>query len=212
MSEHPSEHQKLLEELDRRMAEATDVTARAELAALRERLTSPEVANMARELERSRPRDRDNLALEFHDPLLPAMLTTTACVIASAVCVFAVFGAFESARASLAGLEVNLWVTAAFSGAFSAAFTAVSFMRCFSVRFDTVGMVSRISGARWKHLRTGAMPWPNIRSMKERSDDRVLEVRAAGGAVYEIPMRVANYPILQQHLENMVRLYGDRVA
>jgi hypothetical protein len=35
-------------------------------------------------------------------------------------------------------------------------------------------------------------------------------VRAADGAVFEIPMRVGNYPILRQHLENMVRLYGDR--
>lgn len=210
MSEQPTEHQKLLEELDRRMAQATDAAARAELAALRERLTSPEVLNMARELEGSRPRSRDNLALEFHDPLLPAMLTTTACVIASAVCLFAVVGGFESSRASVGEWEVNLWVTAAFSGAFSALFTALSFVRCFSVRFDTVGMVSRISGTRWKDLRIGAMPWPNIRSMKERADERVLEVRAADGAVYEIPMRVANYPILQQHLENMVRLYGDR--
>jgi hypothetical protein len=30
--------------------------------------------------------------------------------------------------------------------------------------------------------------------------------------VFDIPMRVVNYPILRQHLENMVRLYGDRPA
>ena len=39
--------------------------------------------------------------------------------------------------------------------------------------------------------------------------DRVLEVRAAGGEVFEIPMRVVNYPILREHLDNMVRLYGE---
>ncbi len=40
--------------------------------------------------------------------------------------------------------------------------------------------------------------------------DRVLEVRAASGEVFEIPMRVVNYAILREHLDNMVRLYGER--
>ena len=38
----------------------------------------------------------------------------------------------------------------------------------------------------------------------------MLEVRAAGGEMFEIPMRVVNFAILREHLENMVRLYGDR--
>ena len=38
----------------------------------------------------------------------------------------------------------------------------------------------------------------------------MLEVRAASGEVFEIPMRVANYPILRKHLDNMVLLYGER--
>jgi hypothetical protein len=37
----------------------------------------------------------------------------------------------------------------------------------------------------------------------------VLEVRAASGEVFEIPMRVVNYAILREHLDNMVRLYGE---
>ena len=40
----------------------------------------------------------------------------------------------------------------------------------------------------------------------------MLEVRAAGGAIFEIPMRLVNFGILREHLENMVRLYGDRPA
>ena len=159
MSEPPSEHQKLLEEINRRMAQATDAAARAELAALRERLASPEVRDMVRELEQSKPRRRGNLVLEFHDPLLPTMLTAAGCVVATAICLFAVVGGFKSPFATFAGWLVNLWVVAAFAGAFSALFSALSFARCFSVRFDTVGMASRISGARWKHLRVGAMPW-----------------------------------------------------
>jgi hypothetical protein len=38
----------------------------------------------------------------------------------------------------------------------------------------------------------------------------VLEVRAAGGELFEIPMRVTNYAVLRQHLDNMVVLYGER--
>ena len=53
------------------------------------------------------------------------------------------------------------------------------------------------------------MVWKDIRSLRER-DDRVLEVRAAEAHAFEIPMRVVNYGILKQHLDNMVRLYGDR--
>jgi hypothetical protein len=34
-------------------------------------------------------------------------------------------------------------------------------------------------------------------------------VRAASGEVFEIPMRVVNYRILKEHLDNMVMLYGD---
>jgi hypothetical protein len=89
-------------------------------------------------------------------------------------------------------------------------FSALSFARTFTVRFDTRGMASRISGRRWKHLHVGTMAWENIRSLRERAEDRVLEVHAAGAALFEIPMRVANYPVLRQHLENMVTLYGER--
>jgi hypothetical protein len=64
--------------------------------------------------------------------------------------------------------------------------------------------------ARWRALRVGAMRWPSIRTLHERAADGVLEVRAADGAVLELPMRVVNYPILHQHLENMVMLYGER--
>jgi hypothetical protein len=209
MNEPPAEHQKLLKDIDRLLAEAPDEAARCELQSLRERLSTPEMLDMARDLESSRPRRRGELVLEFHDPLLPTMLTATGCVVATAICLFAIVDGFESPMSSIAGTPVNLWVVAAFAGAFSAMFTALSFMRSFSVRFDTEGMASRVSGARWQRLRVGAMQWKNIRSMQERPD-RVLEVRSASGEIFEIPMRVVNYPILQQHLENMVRLYGDR--
>ena len=208
MNRPPSEHQKLLQHIDQLLAEAPDEASRLELQRLRDRVTAPEMVEMARELESSRPRQDGNLALEFHDPLLPTALTATGCVIATTVCLFAIVQGFQSPLAWVMGTQVNLWVVAAFAGACSVMFSALSFMRPFSIRFDTEGMISRTSGARWRRLHTGAMRWKNIRALTERADG-VLQVTSASGEAFEIPLRVVNYPILHQHLENMVRLYGD---
>jgi hypothetical protein len=56
------------------------------------------------------------------------------------------------------------------------------------------------------------MSWKSIRSLHERAADRVLEVRAASGEVFEIPIRVVNYRALRDHLDNMVMLYGEQAA
>jgi hypothetical protein len=211
MDKPPTEHQKLLAELDRALGAAPDEATKAELLKLKERLLSPEVRDMARDLEGTRDRRGKDLVLEFHDPMLPTMVTAGGCVIAGAICLYCIVDGFESPGAGFAGTEVSLWIVAALAGAFTAMFTALSFMKTFTVRFDTAGMASRILGARWQALKVGAMPWPDIRSIHERAD-RVLEVRSASGRVLEIPMRVVNYPILQMHLENMVRLYGEIAA
>src|SRR5690606_24140990 len=107
----------------------------------------------------------------------------------------------------LLGKPFNPWVAAAVAGAFAVAFAALSLMRGFSVRCDTTGMWSRAPGSRFGKLRVGAMRWEDIRSLVERAG--ILEVHAAEGRVFDIPMRVTNYPVLKQHLENMVRLYGE---
>jgi hypothetical protein len=207
----PTEHQKLLAELDRALDAAPDEATKAELLKLKARLDSPELRDMARDLEGTRDRRGANLALEFHDPLLPNMVTAGGCVIAGAICLYCIVDGFQSPGAGFAGTTVKLWIVAALSGAFTAMFTALSFVKSFTVRFDTVGMMSRTQGARWEKLKVGAMAWSDIRSIHERAD-RVLEVRAESGKTFEIPMRVVNYPILQMHLENMVRLYGEFAA
>jgi hypothetical protein len=168
--------------------------------------------DMARDLAAARPTRGEALVLEFHDPLLPTVVTAAASVIAAATCVFAVVEGSKNPMVPFFGNDLNLWVVAVFAGACSAMFTALSFMRTFSIRVDTRGMVSRVAGARWRGLRVGAMPWKDIRSLHERPEDRVLEIRAAEDGRFEIPLRVVNFAILRQHLENMVRLYGDRPA
>ena len=212
MNQPPTELQKLLQHIDLLISQAPDDPSRAELQRLRARLDTQEMLDMARELAGSRPKSTDDLVLEFHDPLLPAAVTASACVIAAAVCLVAVINGFKSNVATLAGMEVNLWLVAAFAGACTAMFSALSFMRTFSVRADTLGMATRATGSRWQKLRVGVMPWKDIRSMQERDADGILEVRAANSATFEIPMRIVNYQILRDHLENMVRLYGDQPA
>lgn len=210
MNEPTGELQKLLRHIDQLIAQAPDESSRAELHRMRARLDTPEMLEMARQLAGSKPGRPDELVLEFHDPLLPTPLTAAGCVVATAICLFAVVDGFKSSTAWVAGVQVNLWMVAAFAGACSVMFSALSFARTFSLRVDTLGMTSRTSGARWRGLRVGAMLWKDIRSLHERAEERILEVRTADGQLLEVPMRVANYPILKQHLDNMVRLYGDR--
>jgi hypothetical protein len=212
MANPPTEHEKLIQDIDRMLAEAPDAASRADIQRLKDRLNSPEIRELAREREKQPPRKEQNLALEFHDPLLPMPVTAGASVVATAICLFAVLHGFEDPVVSIAGHAFNLWIVAAIAGALSVMFTALSFTRSFSVRVDTTGMASRISGTRWQGLKVGAMRWTEIRSLRKHADRGVLEVSAAGGQVFEIPMRIANFQVLETHLENMVRLYGDRVA
>jgi len=208
----PTELRKLMQHIDQLIAQAPDEASRLDLQRLRARLDSPEMADLAQEMSKHRPSDPKELVLEFHAPLLPATATALGCVIATIVCLAAVIDGFQNANPWIPGADISLWVIAIFAGACSAMFTALSFLRTFSVRFDTEGMISRSVGTRWKRLSVGTMPWKDIRSLQERPDDQVLEIRAAGGKIFEVPMRLVNYPILRQHLDNMVRLYGDRIA
>jgi len=208
MEKAPPDREKVLQELDRLLREAPDEASREEILRLRNSLNTPEMIEMARAARKSTAQRSSDPVLEFHDPLLPSLVTATGGVIATAICLYAVALAFEAPTVVIGTLPLNPWMVAVFAGAFSVAFTALSLTRSFSVRIDTSGMATRIAGGRWRKLYIGAMPWKDIRSLRERPD-RVLEVRAASGEVFEIPMRIVNYPILREHLDNMVRLYGE---
>jgi hypothetical protein len=209
MEKAPPDQQKVLQELDRLLSEAPDEASREEILRLRDSLNTPEMIEMARAARKSASQRNSNPVLEFHDPLLPSWVTATGAVVTTAICLYAVALGFNAPTVVVGKLPLNPWMVAVFAGAFSVAFTALSLTRAFSVRVDTSGMATQVSGGRWRALNVGAMPWKDIRSLRERPD-RVLEVRAAGGEVFEIPLRVINYPILREHLDNMVRLYGER--
>jgi hypothetical protein len=212
MQKSPSEREKLLADIDRLLAEAPDEASRRDLERLRDSLNSPEMLDMARAIESAPRRNAAELVLHFHVPVLPMWMTATFSVLASAMCLYAATLAWSHPVVTYQGRSVNLWLVAAFFGAISLVFTALSFRRSFFVRVDAEGMATRHGGKRFEHLRVGDMRWKDIRSLHERPADRVLEVRAAGGAVFEIPLRLVNYRILRHHLDNMVMLYGDRVT
>jgi hypothetical protein len=206
----PTEREKLLADIDRLLAEANDDASRRDLERLRESLNSPEMLDMARALETTPKRAASELVLHFHVPMLPMWMTATFSVLASAMCLYAATLAWSHPVVMFGSRSVNLWLIAALFGAISLVFTALSFRRSFFVRVDSEGMVTRHGGRRFEHLHVGMMRWKDIRGLHERARDRVLEVRSAGGEIFEIPMRLVNYPILRHHLDNMVMLYGDR--
>jgi hypothetical protein len=211
MQKSPTEREKLLEDINRLLAEAPDEASRRDLERLRESLNSPEMIDMARALETTPKRKASELVLHFHVPALPMWMTAAVSVLASATCMYAAMLAWSHPVVIYEGRTINLWLVAAFFGAISLLFTALSFRRSFLVRVDAEGMATRHGSRRFAHLQVGHMRWKDIRSLHERKQDRVLEVRAAGGVVFEIPLRLVNYKILRHHLDNMVMLYGDRV-
>ena len=83
MNPPPGDLQKVLQHIDQLIAQAPDEATRTELQGLRARLNSPEMRDMARELAGSRPANPESLVLEFHDPLLPMVVTATGCSIAA---------------------------------------------------------------------------------------------------------------------------------
>ena len=208
MEKTPTEREKLLADIDRLLAEAKDEPSRRDLERLRDSLNSPQMIDMARAIETAPRRDASELVLHFHAPLFPIPLTAAGCVLASAICLYAAMLAWSNPLIQIGGRVMNLWLIAAFFGSLSVLFTAMSFKRSYFVRIDTEGMVTRAQGQRWAHLRAGDVRWKDLRGLQERAG--ILEVRRADGEVIQIPLKLVNYKVLKQHLDNMVMLYGER--
>lgn len=210
MQKPPTEREKLLADIERMLAEAKDEPSRRDLERLRDSLNSPQMVDMARELEAGPRRDASELVLHFHAPLFPVPLTAAGCVLASAICLYAAMLAWTNPLILIGGRVMNLWLIAAFFGSLSVLFTAMSFKRSYFVRIDTQGMTARANGRRWAHLRTGDLRWKDIRALREQ--DGLLEIRTAGGDVLQVPQKLVNYKVLKHHLDNMAMLYGDRAG
>lgn len=208
MEKTPTEREKSLADIDRLLAEAKDEPSRRDLERLRDSLNSPQMIDMARAIETAPKRDASELVLHFHVPLFPIPLTAAGCVLASAICLYAAMLAWSNPLIQIGGRVMNLWLIAAFFGSLSVLFTAMSFKRSYFVRIDTEGMVTRAQGKRWAHLRAGDVRWKDLRGLQERAG--ILEVRRADGEIIEMPLKLVNYKVLKQHLDNMVMLYGER--
>lgn len=210
MQNQPTEREKLLADIERMLAEAKDEPSRRDLERLRDSLNSPQMVDMARDIETSPRRKASDLVLHFHAPRFPVPLTTAGCVLASAICLYAAMLAWSNPLILIGGRVMNLWLIAAFFGALSVLFTALSVKRSYFVRIDTEGMSARVSGKRWAHLRTGDVRWKDIRALREQ--DGVLEILTASGEVLQVPQKLVNYKVLKHHLDNMAMLYGDRAG
>lgn len=203
----PTEREKLLADIERLLAEEPDEAGRRDLERLRESLNSPQMIDMARAIDSAPKRPPSDLVLHFHAPLFPVLVTGAGCVLASAICLYAAMLAWSNPLVLISGRVMNLWLIAAFFGALSVLFTAMSFKRSYFVRIDTEGMAARSHGKRWAHLRAGDIRWKDIRALHER--DGVLEVHGTGGELIQLPRKLVNYKVLKHHLDNMVMLYGD---
>src|ERR1043165_6162753 len=127
MQNPPTEREKLLADIERLLAEAKDDDSRRDLERLRESLNSPQMRDMARAIETAPKRDASELILHFHAPLFPIPLTAAGCVLASAICLYAAMLAWSHPLILIGGRVMNLWLIAAFFGALSVLFTAMSF-------------------------------------------------------------------------------------
>ena len=210
MQNPPTEREKLLADIERMLAEAKDEPSRRDLERLRDSLNSPQMVDMARDIESSPRRKASDLVLHFHAPRFPVPLTAAGCVLASAICLYAAMLAWTNPLILIGGRVMNLWLIAAFFGALSVLFTAMSVKRSYFVRIDTEGMSTRVTGKRWAHLRTGDVRWKDIRALREQ--DGLLEIRTASGEVLQVPQKLVNYKVLKHHLDNMAMLYGDSAA
>lgn len=208
MQNQPTEREKLLADIERMLAEAKDEPSRRDLERLRDSLNSPQMVDMARDIETSPRRKASDLVLHFHAPRFPVALTAAGCVLASAICLYAAMLAWSNPLILIGGRVMNLWLIAAFFGSLSVLFTALAVKRSYFVRIDTEGMSARVNGKRWAHLRTGDVRWKDIRALREQ--DGVLEILTASGDVLQVPQKLVNYKVLKHHLDNMAMLYGDR--
>ena len=208
MQNQPTEREKLLADIERMLAEAKDEPSRRDLERLRDSLNTPQMVDMARDIETSPRRKASELVLHFHAPRFPVALTAAGCVLASAICLYAAMLAWSNPLILIGGRVMNLWLIAAFFGSLSVLFTALAVKRSYFVRIDTEGMSARVNGKRWAHLRTGDVRWKDIRALREQ--DGVLEILTASGEVLQVPQKLVNYKVLKHHLDNMVMLYGDR--
>ena len=107
MENSPTEREKLLADIDRLLGEAQDDASRQDLERLRASLNSPQMIDMARDIETTPRRDARELVLHFHAPLLPVPLTAAGCVLASAICLYAAMLAWSNPLISIGGRNIG---------------------------------------------------------------------------------------------------------
>ena len=97
MEKRRPDHQKVLQDLDRMLAEAPDEASRDEIRRLRDSLNAPQMLDMARAAREQRFAAHQHIRCSnFTTRCCPSLVTATGGVIAAAICLYAVVLGFEA--------------------------------------------------------------------------------------------------------------------
>jgi hypothetical protein len=143
--------------------------------------------------------------LRFYDPWIPAWMTL---LLFSAAVVVALGAIGFAGNTPSPTARIQAYVLCAVACIGACGFAWLGRMAHFDVITNAESISCRASGDRWSSLRTGSMPLRNVRSIHERPDGQVLEVRGAAGELLQIPTRVKEYKRLHKLLTKMVRVHG----
>jgi hypothetical protein len=142
--------------------------------------------------------------LRFHDAWITSWITLPVFAVGMTAVLFAMIIAARMPELRIKALAIGSIATIAAFGVYW-----LGELAHFDVTIDIDQISSRTSGDRWSVLQTGSMSLQNIRSIHERVDKGILEIRGAASEILEIPMRVRYYKKLYSLLSKMVHLYGE---
>jgi hypothetical protein len=197
-------HDDIVRDLSLLERTAPDEATRRHAAHMRGELMAPDVVAMAKELaDQKKPTRWWNAppVMRYHVYIVPVWGPICACI----VCVFALIATTYGVITG--GQSLGALRYAAMFGALAVGLYLVTRLRRFSVVAD-VDQISCIAiGQKYARLRTGSIPTNGVRDVRERIEDKVLEVYSHSGVALEIPMQVESYKSLLRLLRNFSSLY-----
>jgi len=181
---------------------ASDEASRRHAARMYAELSSPEFVAAARQAAKWQ---RRRIVLRFHDYIIPVWWPLSGCILCVFMLIANVYGVVTGSQPVYTLKYAMLFATIA-AGCY-----LVTRLRRFSVISDGFEITCRAIGRRHAHLRTGTIQCKELRDVKERTGDKVLEVYGQSGLALEIPMQVEGYDGLHKLLRNLSGIRGGKV-
>jgi hypothetical protein len=201
-------HEDVLRTLSELEQKAPDEASRMRAAQLRVELSSPAMMAVAKDLSRWDTARHKwwylKPVLRYHEHIVWPWMTIIPGV------VFAIAAATNVWWVLAGDLAIESIRYGAIFTAATVVFCYLATRRRFSVSCSSDQVASKAIGRRYAHLRTGTMPTVSLRDVKERRNDRVLELHDKSGLVMEIPMQVDGYDQMHVFLKNMASTFSRR--